>query len=204
MRIIGFSGKKQSGKTTAVQDLKQRLEAQGKTVAIVSFADALKDAVEHLFAVPIGIIPDWDSDEFKNTVHPCGKTYRQLLQIFGTDFCRALWPDIWVEVWKWQVLNIYPNYDYILVPDVRFENEVKVIQDLGGKVIRLTRAPFASQDKHESETALDKIQFEMMHPFFDLENRSELKFDAVLDNSQMSIPEQNEAVWKIITGWWGK
>jgi hypothetical protein len=212
MKVIGFSAKKQGGKSTAVYDLKERLEAQGKTVAVVAFADCLKDAVGHLFAAPAGIYctPDFNDEGFKNTVHPCGKTYRQILQIFGTDFCRNLWPDIWVENWKWLVQNVYQNYDYIFVPDVRFGNEVRAIQDLGGHVVRLTRAPFASQDQHGSETALDDcplkkggtmVGFKIFDAIKILREdfSRDFGFDAIIDNSQMSIAEQNETVWKLVS-----
>jgi len=198
--ILGFSAKKQGGKTTAVGDLTRKLEALGKTVAPVSFADALKRVVNYYFIAPtIGkTIESFDDDAVKNTIHPCGKTYRQLLQIVGTDFFRAIWPDVWVENWKYEVKTMYPYYDYILVPDVRFPNEVKAIQDLGGKVIRFTRAPFADQDQHESETALDEIMVQSLK----LKSSSPILFDHVLDNRTMSIPEQNQAIWQLVTGWY--
>lgn len=200
MVIIGFSGKKQSGKTTAVNDLWDRLGQ----VTRLSFADALKDTVTDLF-LPSDVSVDWDSDAFKSITHPCGKTYRELLQVFGTDWCRNLWPDVWVNALLKRLEN-YDDHDIILIGDCRFPNEVKAIQDLGGKVIRLTRAPFADQDQHESETALDEMANKTKILNMCGYNRNAAGggefFDHVLDNRDMSIPEQNQAVWQLVTGWY--
>jgi hypothetical protein len=187
MKLIGFSGKKQSGKSTAVEDILKRAEHKPYMSKSVAFAGALKRFVNAFFLAPLEQgEPEWDAEYFKNLKHPCGKTIRELLQIVGTDWCRNLWPDIWVEQWKYWIKQSCSEYELILVPDVRFVNEVKAIQDLGGHVIRLTRNPFPD-DKHESEIALDEKYFPWGY------------FDYVLDNSAMSIDTQNEAVWKLVT-----
>lgn len=202
MKVIGFSGKKQSGKTTSVKDLLERLK--DRDVLELPIAQELKDVVSMLFIddiEPEHRRGDWDKDEFKNKIHPCGKTYRQILQIFGTDMARNLWEDIWVAKWKILTKAVCPRCGVILVPDVRFANEVRAIQDLGGHVIRFTRAPFASKDQHESETALDEMEAATI-AFSNLPAAG-LLFDAIIDNSQMSISEQCEAVWKLVNerGW---
>jgi hypothetical protein len=180
MKIIGFSAKKQGGKDTSVNYLVNKLGEMN--VLVVRFADQLKNIVRLCF-----IPPDWDidfnSDMDKSRVLPCGKTVRAVLQVVGTDYFRTLWPDVWVNALANKLSACV--VDTVLIPDVRFPNEVKAIQEMGGKVIRFTRAPFA--DEHESETALDGFE----------------EFDAVIDNSQMSIPEQNEAIWTLLNekGW---
>jgi hypothetical protein len=65
---------------------------------------------------------------------------------------------------------------------VRFPNEVECIHDLGGVVIRLLRNPFKDEkiDLHSSEVALDHYT----------------DFDLVVDNSKMSIEEQNQELDK--------
>ena len=125
---------------------------------------------------------NFNTDESKNKVTPCGKTVRELLQIVGTEMFRNLDNDVWINTWKKHVASMCPHYDIIVVSDVRFPNEVKAIQDMGGIVIRFTRAPFASNDTHPSETALDNFD----------------GFDYVVDNSNMTILEQNEAVLDIV------
>ena len=44
-----------------------------------------------------------------------------------------------------------------IISDVRFPNEVEAITKEGGVVVKLTRNPF--KDKHASETALEKKNF---------------------------------------------
>ena len=156
--IIAFSGKKQAGKTTAVEDLSSRLwDEKLINAEQLNFADQLKRLVLDYFIGPdtgkVYCISDLDSEKFKTTVHSCGKTYRELLQIVGTGQFRGLWPDVWVKNYK-QCLP--DGEDFILTADVRFPNEVKCIQDLGGHVIRLLRNPH--DDQHESETALDYME----------------------------------------------
>ncbi len=72
------------------------------------------------------------------------------------------------------------------------------VQEMGGHVIRLLRAPFPD-DKHESETALDFAEMATLFPKSHYyKNTTPILFDAVLDNCKMTIAEQNEAVWDLI------
>jgi hypothetical protein len=189
--IIGFSGKKQSGKDTAIREI---LGVFGKVrpIRVVRFADELKRIVTTCFDVRPS---DFETEEGKQRrVHPSYKTVRELLQIIGTDVFRELDPDCWVNAYSMQVDRLKNDiiheteglwYPLILTPDVRFPNEVEAIHRLGGVVIRLTRNPI--QDFHFSETALDGFE----------------GFDAVLDNRQLTIAQQNAAMWCLLTekGW---
>ena len=71
-----------------------------------------------------------------------------------------------------------------IVCDVRFPNEVEAIQKAGGKVLRLLRDVYEGQDQHSSETALDDYPLE--------------KFDWVLDNKELTVAEQNDAVFQLL------
>jgi len=61
-------------------------------------------------------------------------------------------------------------------------------------------------EEHESETALDWLDGEYFLP---LQGRAweitygKLHFDAFIDNREMTIEQQNEAVWKLVNekGW---
>lgn len=207
MKIIGFSGKKQSGKTTAVNDLQSKLSKYEQ----INFADCLKELVFRYFAAPTKeyehtIYDPFETKESKQQKHLCGKTYRELLQIIGTNMFRGLWPDIWIENYKFRIrTESRPAARIILTTDIRFLNEVKCIQDLGGHVIRLLRCPFP-EDKHESETALDWLDGAYFNPPESETVKAIYKnhcFDAFIDNREMSIEQQNEAVWKLIQerGW---
>lgn len=194
MRIIAFSGKKQSGKTTAVKDMESRNLRNGSRV---DFADSLKFLVLTYFAEPVsdedvGYVQDFDKEEIKTKLHPCGLTYRQILQKVGTDWFRDTWPDIWIEKYKREIERYSPNR-LIITSDVRFPNEVKCVQDLGGHVIRLLRNPH--DDQHESETALDRTE---ARGYDIAAMRDCLTFDAIIDNREMSVDEQNEKIWELV------
>ena len=145
MKIIAISGKKQSGKTTAIKDLQNKIDV----CEALNFADCLKELVFSYFAAPIEeykhtIHEPFMTEESKQLKHPCGKTYRELLQIIGTDMFRGLWPEIWIENYKFRagiLCTDYPQELTILTVDVRFPNDVKCIQELGGHVIKLISLP---------------------------------------------------------------
>jgi hypothetical protein len=187
MKFIAFSGKKEAGKTTAVNDLAKRLIADDRKVNRVDFADELKNIIRTCFGATEEQL--YGSNADKETKLTCGKTARQLMQIIGTDCFRALDPDCWCRVLPLSDINakaVRQMRGYFLCGDVRFPNEVKFIQDhYGGKVIRLTRCLVLYG--HESETALDDYD----------------GFDAVVDNREMSIAQQNEYIWELLNekGW---
>lgn len=204
--IIGFSAKKQGGKTTAVNSVLENMKRWDKSAVVLNFADMLKIVVSktlipaELINAPLNL---WIDDN-KDLMLPCGLTIRQALQKVGTDWFRSLDANAWVNAWKASVAMYAPRKDlHILVGDVRFPNEVKAIQDMGGHVIRFLRNPFPD-DQHESEMALDEITIATQHdPTNIMEGAESIRFDAVIDNSNMSIAEQNKAVWDLIKkeGW---
>jgi len=205
MLIIGLSGKKQAGKSTAAAHIKKCLEERFQvSVEIVGFADKLKEIVLDCF-VP----PEWnwglaelELDENKNRKTPCGKTVRQLLQTVGTDWFREVFSDCWVNAYANTVTQL--NVDVVLTPDVRFRNEMKYIQINGGIVMRFTRAPFGETDKHISETALDGVHEyteKVIHReelCFDVERKQAKLFDVWVDNEDMSFEEKNNWLEKMI------
>lgn len=100
-------------------------------------------------------------------------TAREVLQVFGTDIIREIYEDAWVDGTKHNIRQ--DKTACAIVTDVRFENEVLGLQDINGKVIRLTRNP-CPDDAHVSELSLDNFT----------------GFNAVLDNQSNSIQEQAE------------
>jgi len=240
-QIIGFAGKKQSGKNTACNfilaikiaelgiskstrlskdgeieitdifnesvhgqewfpfkppyiDIENLFNNElGKYIKLYSFADKLKRMCIDL----LGLKEEWvfGNDEQKNTpthiswkdvwfvedaktMPPIPMTVREVLQFVGTNIFRSMHENIWIDACLRQIENDAP--ELALISDVRFENEVKAIQDQGGFVIGLKRSPYKKNDKHASETQVEKC--------FDL-------CDTVIDNSNLSIPEQNEQIY---------
>jgi|TARA_R110000824_G_scaffold45432_1_gene131396 hypothetical protein len=108
-------------------------------------------------------------------------TAREFLQYFGTEVCRKIKSNIWVDSCVNRINQ--SETDLAIVSDVRFPNEVEAIQKAGGKVIRLTRKPH--KDVHDSETSLDSYE----------------GFDYVLDNQKLGIDETNKELLGIIKSW---
>lgn len=90
-------------------------------------------------------------------------SYRELLQIIGTDLFRnEINNNYWCEEFTKSLCN---DIDMV-VTDVRFENERKAIKDAGGTLILIERAS-QSEDTHASENSLG--------------NRSD--YDFIIDNN---------------------
>jgi hypothetical protein len=258
MKIIGFAGKKQSGKNTAVNFILMmkmleagickhaKINSEGKLeisdilgaglpdtefilfepphvrveelfdnvlgnhIRLYSFAYKLKQVCIDLFGLTYeqcygtdenkntktklkwehmpGVITkkvDWDEE-----ISACAKdvlqyhrrgymTAREVLQFFGSEICRKIKHDCWTEQLISQIQKETP--EIALVSDVRFDNEVKAIQKVGGFVVYLLRN-HESADTHVSETGISDTS----------------KCDAVLDNSNMTIPKQNEALYRLL------
>ena len=241
-KILGISGKKQSGKTTignflfgcsmlslelveyAVIDKQGNLivpydSGNGDTkpcvfpvssrhpnmvsymqeniwqdVKVYSFADNLKELCMNILGLTYEQC--YGTDEEKNsptdinlsdavfdTMRNRKMTAREVMQYVGTDFFRRICPNVWVDSTIRKILNEKPKLAIIV--DCRFPNEVEGVQKNGGKVVRLTRNIFGNEDQHASETALDSYS----------------KFDAIINNQEMSVAEQNEFIYNQLVDW---
>jgi hypothetical protein len=96
---------------------------------------------------------------------------REFLQKFGTDVCRNFLPNvipdmnlqskgIWIKLFeKFYYKNKNNN---IIVSDVRFEDEAKVIKELGGYIIRIERDNTNYNTTHESEKNIKNIKADII------------------------------------------
>ena len=146
MRILCISGHAQHGKDTTAQMMQRILRGYGKRVLIIHNADLLKFMCKQLFA--------WDGVKDER-----GRT---LLQYVGTDVVRAQQPDFWAEYIA-NVLKMFDhNWEYAMIPDCRFPNEIDLLREYGFDVVHMMidRPGFDNglteeQKAHPSETALD-------------------------------------------------
>ena len=242
-QLIGFAGKKMSGKNTAVNfivglhmmslgmcretwgitetgelrisdmfgdtsfagifdinrrnpEMKQFLAQHlDPYVKVYAFADPLKELCQDI----LGLTYEQccGTDEQKNSLTDLKwedmpdhsgqqtgiMTGREVLQYVGTNIFRKMSYNVWVDTTINRILRDSPAL--ALITDVRFPNEVEGVQRLNGKVIKLTRNPNGDKDQHLSELALDTFE----------------GFDAVLDNSAMSIADQNKEIYTLLKKW---
>lgn len=133
--LVGFIG---SGKGT-VGDI---LEQKGFTKD--SFAKPLKDACSVIFGWPRELLEGdtalsrkWREEPDAFWSEKFGKEFspRLALQLMGTEAGRNVFHK---DVWVISLLNRAKGKD-VVVTDVRFQNEIKYIQDNGGIIIRVKR-----------------------------------------------------------------
>lgn len=136
--IIGLGYRIGTGKD-AVADILCRNYGFAK----LRYADALKEAVASIFGWPRSLL---DDQEFKATEDPFwGLTPRTALQRVGTEAMRNnIRVDIWVKALEKRILNHIavapPGCGVrIVIPDVRFQNEVEAIKAWGGNTVNIVR-----------------------------------------------------------------
>ena len=146
MKVILISGKAQNGKDTVAQMMSDTIKGDGNRVLITHYADLLKYICKSYFG--------WDGVKDDNG--------RRMLQYVGTDVIRKQNPSLWVDFVAMMLKYFHENWDFVIIPDCRFPNEVTTLVDSGFSTVhvRVVRDNFKSplteeQQKHPSETALD-------------------------------------------------
>lgn len=150
MNVIAISGKAEAGKDTFATFFKEIVN--DKRVLVVHYADYLKFIARQYF--------DWDGRKDAEG--------RELLQYLGTDIVRKKSPDFWVEAVIRLIFALEDYYDFVLIPDCRFPNEILLMREKFGASlvsVRITRRGFQNsltekQRSHASETALDAFTFD--------------------------------------------
>lgn len=131
--IIAFTGRAGAGKDTAADFISD-------THVPLAFAKPLKDACKILFNF---------TDEQLYTSHKelvdsrWGKSPREILQFLGTDVLRKhITDDFFIVSMKQRIESIIKGDGVVkgvVITDVRFDNEAKLIRDMGGIIIKITR-----------------------------------------------------------------
>lgn len=128
--IIGLAGYRGSGKTTAARVLAEKYNA-----CELTFKETMLRGLCVIFGVPSISFEDRGAKEYPQTwLH--GRSPRYVMQTFGTDWGRdMIHPDIWVDAVRREVDAC--DAGLIVISDVRFPNEARMIRELGGTVIEL-------------------------------------------------------------------
>jgi RecA/RadA recombinase len=154
--IISITGKQGSGKTTAAKTIAASLQEKGYTVDLLKFATPLyhaQDILKKFWAPMWGI--KMDEKEGK------------LLQVIGTEWGRETkGENIWVDALRRHILG--SKAQYILIDDMRFPNELTMLEQLDAIIVRLTCAPAVRQQRcdawregvHISEESLNDVEWD--------------------------------------------
>lgn len=217
-QVIGFAGRKRSGKGALCEHLRDT-----RSATIVTVANALKqlccelicvDSIDELnelkdnpnsyinlfvsnkniwtliLAKELGFDLDEDLSELYDMVSGYidkkTSTVRELLQFVGTDIIRHFNPNWHVEKLTESIKNA-PT-DLVVVDDVRFPNERKALEDLGGIVFFVIRPDLSIEvSNHQSETSLHWYDFDDNRVIVNMCSIEDLHngFDEYLDHEFM-------------------
>ena len=151
-RLIGVVGFKGSGKDTFSRQIEQLGYKK------FAFADTLKDVLSNVFGWDRSLlegetdesrtwreIPDeWWEEKLKwhdednlalRNLFP-RFTPRVAMQVVGTDLFRKYFND---NIWILSLENKLKDIDNVIISDCRFPNEIKMIRDNGGLIVRISR-----------------------------------------------------------------
>ena len=149
IKAIVISGHAGNGKDTVAKMLEETLKADGYKVLVTHYADLLKYICKSYF--------DWNGEK--------DETGRTLLQFVGTDMIRNIDQNYWVDFVVDMMYFFQDCWDYVIIPDTRFPNEVERLKERGVDTVhlRVERTNFISpltkeQQAHPSETALDNTE----------------------------------------------
>ena len=142
-KIIGLVGLIGSGKGTVASYLVKKHNFRN-----ISFAGHLKDAVACVFRWPRTLLEGdteysraWREEVdtwWANRLNIPHLSPRWILQNWGTEVLRyGFHDDIWIASLENQLLE-ETNQNFV-ISDVRFPNEIKMIQNIGGEIWRINR-----------------------------------------------------------------
>jgi hypothetical protein len=163
--IVALGGFARAGKDSAAQALVDHLGFRR-----VAFADKLREFLLRLNPlVAPGVQPAFGAHKSITTVQkvideygwdgykdsPYGDHMREYMQRLGTECGRELISDsIWIDA------ALKDTEDNIVIPDLRFGNELAAIKARGGHTIRIVRPGVGPVNNHPSEFALTDDDFD--------------------------------------------
>lgn len=155
-KILLISGKSGSGKDTFGHFLKDQL--LNERVLFIHFGDPVKWLASTYY--------NWDGQKDVEG--------RNLLQRLGTNQVKTMFPTYWADIISKFIASTANDWDYVIIPDWRFEDEYETIckyNDINNVItIRINRTqegkPYYNPEMrihqltHISECALDNYNFE--------------------------------------------
>ena len=151
-KIITFAGPKGVGKTTIARTIESRI---WQDACIFSFADPIRKMLSAL-------VPGVDLKDPKIKEEPIpglnNQSPRQLMQSLGTEWGRNMVADnVWTEALRRDIETA--PFDVILIDDCRFANEIRVIREMGGVIVGITRKGINYTNEHATEQKLVGVDY---------------------------------------------
>lgn len=153
--IIGLCGKAGSGKDYSAEIMRKLAIKDGKqNIAILSFAKPLYDMlavlgldISHYSKRENKENPTWINNEV---------SFRTMLQTLGTEWGRnTIDENLWVKIMRKKIDDL-PENSLVIITDCRFQNEIDLIRDLNGKIIKVVghNKDYATKTNHVSENEI--------------------------------------------------
>lgn len=142
-KLIALAGLKGAGKTVVAKYLEEQ-----KGYLRLPFAEPIKEMLKLI---------GFSDDELYGSRKECptkffGVSGREAMQSLGTEWGRHfIGEDMWVRVWdrEYTKLDKIKKF-WVVVEDLRFDNEAAIIRDNGGVIIKIVKNT-GNIDAHESE-----------------------------------------------------
>jgi hypothetical protein len=188
--VIGIAGAAGAGKDTVADFLKPSGYER------YSLALPIKLGLNAMFGWSM---EQWNDREWKERVLPeFGVSPRRLAQTLGTEWGReTVSPDLWVQLasnhYRMHVMPLIKSGRIagVVIPDIRFPNEVEWVRRWGGKVWYIDRPGVAAVAAHKSEGALPLSSFDrVLHNTGSLD-RLRLQVSAYLHG----VAQADSAAW---------
>lgn len=157
--ILGLVGRKQTGKDTVANFLVREF---GYTP--IAFADTLREIAYHTNPLVNVDPPMYYAEVFDMYGYEAAKErfpeFRRFLQNLGTDGIRRVEPTFWIDQARKRIEKTPGD---VVITDVRFFNELAVIDELNGRTARVFRPGYSDAPAtHKSETELDTAVTEFL------------------------------------------
>lgn len=183
-KIYAFAGRKRSGKGV----LSNVIREESKNSVIITIANYLKYLCCDILGIDYATLNQRKDNGYTFNITPNDKWYniinkktsinidiikkeignitfnniRQMLQVIGTDLIRKYVPN-WHVNCMLKDIESFNNDTIIIIDDVRFPNEKKAIEDIGGEVFFIIRPNYFDVSNHISEISLKWQDFNDEH-----------------------------------------
>jgi len=142
--IIGLGGLARSGKDTFFNYASLFFKERGICAKRFAFADELKKEINDVCISLYGISSLTNDEKEKETIRPILVSHGMIRR----KTSKGLY---WINKIKNEIERDSFNGKVSVITDIRFENEIKVINAMGGKSIHITRENNIAPNQEESE-----------------------------------------------------